>query len=60
MTGIVDIYDRTLQEFLAQRSERQRKDFLEWHAKRVMSRAEYERLKEAGELDPMGCYVIQG
>jgi hypothetical protein len=33
--------------------------FAEWYAKRVISRVEYERLKAAGELDPMGVYCIK-
>ena len=33
-------------------------DFEEWKKKRIVSRAEYERMKIAGELDPMGVYVI--
>lgn len=32
--------------------------FPEWCEKRCVTAAEYRRLEEAGELDPMGVYVV--
>ncbi|HEV2097704.1 MAG TPA: hypothetical protein VGR45_02125, partial [Stellaceae bacterium] len=32
--------------------------FINWSEKRVVSQVEYDRMKAAGELDPMGVYCI--